>query len=407
MQLRPFQRQAVEALLSRPGHVLCVAPTGSGKSLIYERYAAAAGAKVLLVSPLVALAEQQLLRLREIGLSATREAPQPGGAKTDFWILSPESLEYEGTWRALTQWGPECLVVDECHCLWEWGQGFRPAFQRIPELFGRVPSLKRSLWLTATLPQIARQWIRTQIAGSWIEMGEFAFPQGLSVRVSRVPWAVRADHLLERLSFWSGQPGIVFCPTRGSASRVHRLVQAACGSDLALERVVLYHAGFSSDERRALERQVREHEVDIIVATSAFGMGMDYRMLRWVLLWQTPLSPLSLAQALGRVGRAGDPGVAEVMWDFDDLRTLDWASRSSPLAREQVEATIALLASEECRQSALARYFEHGAEGLGASQPAEPPEVARYARCGRCDVCVRSDSWTSRSIMPRMLTSPE
>ena len=133
--LRPFQKQAIEALKSNSpsAHVICVAPTGSGKSLIYEEVAAMANRKTLLVTPLVALARQQFKKMKERGISVTMAAggsvEGPPVNKTGAWIVSPESLQSPRRQAALASWQPNFLVLDECHCLWEWGERFRPALQ--------------------------------------------------------------------------------------------------------------------------------------------------------------------------------------------------------------------------------------------------------------------------------------
>src|SRR5262249_24821920 len=156
--LRPFQQAALEALV-HPGHVLCVAPTGSGKSLIYERAAQKPGRRTLLITPLVALARQQHERLSAratatLGAGSGSQGPPPG-AESGIWLASPESLQSPRSLPALRRWRPDFLVVDECHCLWEWGESFRPAFRAIPGLL-RELAIDSSLWLTATLPPEAR-----------------------------------------------------------------------------------------------------------------------------------------------------------------------------------------------------------------------------------------------------------
>ena len=171
-ELRPFQRAALSAL-AEPGHVICVSRTGSGKSLIYERAARQPGRRTLLVSPLIALAFQQRERLRAAGLrvkmgsGGSAERPESG---TQAWIVSPETLRYAAYQSALESWKPDFLVVDECHCLWDWGDGFRPDFLALPDLIPRL-GIPRSLWLTATLPVDARRELRSRLPSRVRELG--------------------------------------------------------------------------------------------------------------------------------------------------------------------------------------------------------------------------------------------
>jgi ATP-dependent DNA helicase RecQ len=354
LELRPFQLQALQAL-SRPGHLICVAPTGSGKSLIYEKLAKEEGFRTLLVSPLIALASQQNARLKSLGLRTClgagsfsthgrTETPKPG---SDVWIVSPEILTGDRS-SLIRDWNPDFLVVDECHCLWEWGRDFRPAFQRLPDLLERH-SFSRSLWLTATLPPRARTELRKRLPEPLHEIGEFRLPEALELRITRVPWPDRLAFFLRWLEFRSSA-GIVFVCSRVECERLARALQAYG------RRAIAYHAGLSQEERRAHERAIDQGVPEIVVATSAFGMGMHFEQLRWAVLWQAPWSLLSLAQAIGRVGR-GDRGEALVLWDSEDFRLLEWSTRGSAERQRQLEETSEFLASKGDPGPILERYF--------------------------------------------------
>jgi ATP-dependent DNA helicase RecQ len=346
-QLRPFQSQALSTL-QIPGHLLCIAPTGSGKSLIYERMAVKSGFKTLLVSPLVALARQQQIRLNQLKVN-TYSNNVPAPHETGAWIASPESLIISSRARALKAWKPDLMVVDECHCLWDWGENFRTCFQTLPELIDRC-SIERSLLLTATLPFHARQHLREQIPAPLTEIGAFELPARLKLKVVRVPWKHRAEALLE----WSLKqqcPGIVFVNTRESAERGARLLSYSG------KRALHYHAGMSSEERRAIETMISKGAIDVVVATSAFGMGMDMPHLHWAVIWQAPASLLWLTQAIGRVARSNSQGEAIVFWDFDDFKLIEWMIEQSPRLRQEVMHTLIFLESFNCRRILLGKYF--------------------------------------------------
>jgi ATP-dependent DNA helicase RecQ len=333
MQLRPFQVEALEAL-QKPGNVICVAPTGSGKSLIYERLARNPGTRLLLISPLVALARQQRARL---GKHAQ--------------VLSPEALTQLPRLRELDKLNPNFLVVDECHCLWDWGERFRPAFREIPPLLERY-SFTRTLWLTATLPPEARADLRRLFQTPPIELGKFALPEQLRFEVLRQPLARRIQTVFDWIEK-NPEPGILFAQTREMTERLARLLRARG------IRAISYHAGLSREERLIIEDQVSREIPRIVVATSAFGMGMDYPHLRWAILWQAPPSLLALAQAIGRVGRGSEIAHALLLWDDDDFQLLEWISRDSEKARKETAAVAEFARGGERRHAILEQYFNN------------------------------------------------
>ncbi len=354
VRLRPFQLEALQALKS-PGHVICIAPTGSGKSLIYERMASKPGARMVLITPLLALARQQSDRLSALGIETalgTSDLRQFPEKKSKVWILSPEALHQDRRRRrALEEWRPTLLVVDEAHCFWEWGQDFRPAFAEVPGWVAEF-GLKRSLWLTATLPPVARDELKRRLGEKSVrELGCFGLPSGLILDLQRVPWPARTEALVEWISRRSG-PGLVFVNTRVSAERVGRCL-AAAGM-----RCTAYHAGMSREERVAIERQLRAGVWKAVVCTSAFGMGMDFSDLGWSVVWQAPMSLLALAQAVGRVGRSGREGRAVLFWDSDDFRLLQGWVGASQRKADDLAAVERFCREGRKPEAALQDYFE-------------------------------------------------
>ncbi|MCC7440297.1 MAG: ATP-dependent DNA helicase RecQ [Bdellovibrionales bacterium] len=356
LTLRPFQAEALRALQT-PGHLICVAPTGSGKSLIFERYASWPGTRTLLLTPLVALARQHSDRLRVLGIPvalAAGGAHEPPPSDRGVWVNSPEALLLGVQKRGISLlrlWRPTLLVVDECHSLWEWGERFRPCLNRIPDLL-RDPGIPRSLWLTATLPEPARNALRASLPEPVREIGEFSLPETLRITVSRVPPEARADAVMSTLRALLPRPGILFTPTRSLADRwAARLRGAGI-------RAIAYHAGMSREERASAERIVRTGWVQAVCATSAFGMGMDFSHLEWMISSHAPPTLLTLAQAAGRVGRNGRAGQAFIFWDPTDFRIFE---RDTNTQRQHREMTLALeaLGSGSAATRALNNYFGH------------------------------------------------
>ncbi len=162
--------------------------------------------------------------------------------------------------------------------------------------------------------------------------------------------------------------GVVFVLTREESVKVARLL-AASG-----RKAVPYHAGLSREERCGVELGVANPEVDAVVATSAFGMGMNYPHLKWVALWQITPSLLSLAQTVGRVSRGRDArGRALVFWDDDDFKLLEWTLAGSQRRKSELFQVFQFLRSKGCRGEELRRYFN--------------PESSRTGFCGQCDFC--------------------
>ena len=371
--LRAFQQDALKVILRAapaPEHLLCIAPTGSGKSLIYEKTLQNTGWKTLLITPLIALARQQHQKLTRLGiptlLTSGQPNPHPTPPQSGAWIMSPESLQYPSKWQIIGQWKPDFLVVDECHCLWEWGESFRPAFKEIPQLLERVPSIRKSLWLTATLPHAARSELRSFFSTPLIEQGEFNLPHSLHLSLKNVGFENRLQALLDWI-LSEPTPAIVFVPTRESTEKLARVIRAAG------KNVVTYHGGMSSEERKNTEALIQNQIPQIIVSTSAFGMGMDYTHLNRVILWQIPTSILSLVQIIGRVGRGNNSqGRALCLWDLDDFKMMEWSIRGLARRRSEIEELFEFYSTAQCRRSALRKYFEPNSNPI---------------QCKQCDWC--------------------
>lgn len=339
--LRPFQVRSLEALL-RGQHVICIAPTGSGKSLIYERIAAKPGCRTLLVTPLRALARQQVGRLKALGIRV-RENGTPqrelAGATTaaSAWVVSPERLfsgrrgDVPSHLSALfSDWQPNFLVVDEAHCLWDWGESFRREFSEVRFLLD-WPTIQRSVWLTATLSGEDRKELLQWMPGKQVfQEGEFSLNEGLRFQVERRAFSARGQSLIDYVKQKKDRNshGIIFVQVREMAERLEHLLRSAG------LRYAAYHAGRLHEEKLSIETQLNDGNLDGVVATSAFGMGVDCPRVDWVVVYQVPPSLTALAQAIGRTARGDRSGDAVLWWDSEDFGLIRWQARTPRRVRE-------------------------------------------------------------------------
>lgn len=340
--LYPFQSQAIQHLASpstEPRHLLCIAPTGSGKSRIYEELARKRHQRVVLLTPLVALARQQRDRLKSRGIE-----------ESVVRIFSPEHLQNARIWESLRCWRPTLAVVDEAHCIAEWGRDFRPAFREILRLTQDL-QLQRSLWLTATPSPELRNTLREGLAPHYQEQGAFAIPPQLQLNCLRLPISQR-PHFVRSWIMTQRTPGIVFVPTRAWTSR---LAQFLLASGI---RAAPYHAGLAREERMNLEKQVREGQWEALIATSAFGMGMDTPILRWSIVLGPPGEVTALAQAVGRAGRdRTQTSQAWVLWEPEDFRLLEFLTSGRATAQARLREVRELFESKMSLTEGLCNYF--------------------------------------------------
>ncbi|MBI5624113.1 MAG: RecQ family ATP-dependent DNA helicase [Elusimicrobia bacterium] len=391
---KPLQREAVEAALAGRD-CLVVLPTGGGKSLCYQLPAAMSRGLVLVVSPLIALMDDQVAAAREAGLEASAlhsnlEAAHRGEAyrrlaagKTDLLYVSPERL-LAGD---LLEDASERLVliaVDEAHCVSHWGHEFRPEYRRLAEVLERFPKAGR-MALTATATPAVQEDVCAQLAlrGPARFIGH---PDRPSLIYRAFPRRDQSAQVLEVVRRHPGEGGIVYAQTRKDVERL------AAGLKSAGVSCAAYHAGLPADSRRRAQDDFVNERLDVVVATIAFGMGIDRSNVRYVIHANTPRSVEHYQQESGRAGRDGGQADCVLLFAASDLAShRGLALKDGPLAPERQRALERQL--REIGRYAVAPVCRHKllAEHFGAAYPprSAPPRGEGLGQgCAACDVCL-------------------
>ena len=370
-RLRPGQLPAVEALVAGRD-VLAVLPTGAGKSAIYELAGLLRAGPTVVVSPLIALEDDQLAHLNSAGLHAivlnsrqaagTRAAALLAACRSDtFVFLAPEQLANPETRRTLERARPGLFVVDEAHLISQWGHDFRPDYMLLGAQADKVGAPVR-LALTATAaPPVRREIMRRLgLRDPEVVIGDFDRPNiYLSVRRA-LTVRDKHRHLTQAATEFEG-PGIVYAATHASAQEA-RDVLAQAG-----ERVTLYHAGLSGRARQEAMTVFLDGDVRVITATVAFGMGIDKPDVRWVVHYDPPSSPDSYYQEFGRAGRDGASSQARLLYRYEDFDTARHLTARGVSSGAVADAAAALAAGQisgaATRQqtAALSRLADLGA----------------------------------------------
>lgn len=374
---RGVQAQVIDRVMARQG-TLAVMPTGAGKSLCYQLPAVVFEGTCVVVSPLIALMHDQLRAATAIGIrAATLTSVDDNRAETiarlragelDLLYVAPERASGEGFRNLLRESRITLFAIDEAHCVSEWGHDFRPDYRLLRPLLDSFPDVPR-LALTATADAHTREDILVQlgIPHEGLIVAGFDRP---NIRYAISPKQNVTQQIADLIGETEG-PGIVYAQTRGATEKLAEAL-AKTGRP-----VRAYHAGMSPEMRTRNQADFVASEEMVMVATVAFGMGIDKPDVRFVAHAGLPKSIEAYYQETGRAGRDGDPSVAHLFWGADDFararqRIAEVDAQRQAGERARLNALGALVETAGCRRRILLTHF--------GETPAE--------HCGNCDNCL-------------------
>jgi ATP-dependent DNA helicase RecQ len=379
---RGLQEQAVRQVVGG-GDALVLMPTGGGKSVCYQVPALCRPGTAIVISPLIALMDDQVAALRQLGVAAgaLHSELDPGEAREtrnlldtgrlDLLYVSPERLLSNGTLERLSRQRIALLAIDEAHCVSQWGHEFRPEYRELARLPRDFPGVPR-IALTATADPRTREDILRALDMRDAAIFAASFHRE-NLFLAASPKIGETAQLLDVLKRHPGEAGIVYCGSRNKTERIAaRLAEKGYPA-------IAFHAGLAPPDKRAAAARFRSGEPVIVVATIAFGMGIDRPDVRFVVHLDMPDSPESYYQQIGRAGRDGEPADTLLLYGGEDIaRARHWLGQSAApeaqkrVMRARLEAMVGLTETATCRTTGLLACF---GEELGRN-------------CGHCDRCL-------------------
>ena len=382
-EFKPLQQEIIANVLARRDS-LVIMPTGGGKSLCYQLPALIFEGLTVVVSPLISLMKDQVEQLQELGVPALflnsslsfeeyqENAARVRSRKIKLLYIAPESLLTPLLLDLVSSLKVDCLTIDEAHCISEWGHDFRPEYRQLVEVRARFPSAV-CIALTATATARVRQDIKDSLG--FQDSDEFiASFNRENLFLEIVPKSEPASQTLHFLQQFPDQSGIIYCFSRRQVDDLAAWLKQHGFS------VLPYHAGLSDEERRRNQELFIRDEVQIIVATIAFGMGINKPNVRFVVHYDLPKNIESYYQEIGRSGRDGLPAHCLLLFSYSDVQKIKYFidQKEEPerqVAQQHLNAMLRFAESDVCRRLPLLHYFG---------------EDFHQENCSMCDNCTGS-----------------
>ncbi len=398
---RSDQKEIINGVLSGRD-TLVILPTGSGKSLCYQIPALHFHGTTIVISPLIALMKDQVdtLTQKKIAASYINSSLKPAEYHQHFTLftqqklkllyISPERLKDAHFLAAAQKVLIPFLVVDEAHCISQWGHDFRPGYRHIAAFMQTLPKRPVVAAFTATATKNVQHDIISQLAMRRPAIFSTS-PQRPNIFLSVHYCATRMDQelfLFQLVHIYAGKAGIIYCVTREKVAQVVKILQFF-GTDCQM-----YHAGMTTTERNTIQDDFLADRTKIIVATNAFGLGIDKNDVRFVVHFNFPSSLESYYQETGRAGRDGLPAHCHLLFLSADLkihaRLIQKGERQAQ-RQELLKSMWRYMYRKKCRTAQLIEYFQ---------------ERKLSQRCGHCDVCTREKFTTDVAATKKLCHLP-
>ncbi|MFC4661626.1 DNA helicase RecQ [Oceanobacillus sp. M60] len=384
---RPGQAEVIDTI-DQGENVLAVMPTGGGKSLCYQVPGLAMNGTAIIISPLISLMKDQVDGLHALGAAATYINSSISAGEQyqrlmamqqnryQFVYVAPERFESGAFIQALQQTNISLIAFDEAHCISQWGHDFRPSYRSIVPILQEIGGNPTVMGLTATATPEVIEDIQALLHIAPANTVHTGFERkNLSFFIEK--GVNKIDYILSYLKKHQGEVGIIYAATRKQVEHVYDVLK---GKGYAVSK---YHGGLSEQERQAAQTAFIFDQTELMVATTAFGMGIDKSNVRFIIHYAIPMNMESYYQEAGRAGRDGEPSNCVLLFSPQDIHTQKFLIEKSDLDEEgtqreyqKLNKMVNYCRTQNCLYSYILNYFEMGSAASSVS-------------CGRCSNCLK------------------